>query len=157
MDQELIAFLEARFRETSQQIAKLREETIGRFEQVDSRFEKLEETTRYTLILVEGLHHEVHLVAESVLGMDEKIKRYHAEATLTFDRFEEWIKPYYKDLHSRLHDQEDRVQGLGSRVHGLDERLHILEGRADRQQGDVMDAIRNLLGKPPLPPPVTSD
>lgn len=162
MDQELIAFLEARFRETAQQIAasheettrqiarlreetthqvaKLREdtthqiatfheETTWRFEQVDSRFEKLEEATRHTLILVEGLRHELHLVAESVVGTNERLERYHREGTLTFDQVRGWIEPYFRNLTSRV---------------------SALEGQANLRHENVMDAIRELLGRPPI-------
>jgi len=172
MDQELIAYLDARFRETAQQIAasreetaqqiaasrdetaqqiaRLREETSGRFEQVDSRFEKLEETTRHTIVLMEGMRHELHLVAESVVGTNERLERYHREATLTFHQVKEWIEPYFRNLDSR-------VNVLDGYAHGLDLRVRALEGQADHRHEDVMNAIRKMLGKPPLPPPVTSD
>jgi hypothetical protein len=38
MDQEMIAYFDERFRETSRQIAEFREETNQRFEQIDRRF-----------------------------------------------------------------------------------------------------------------------
>jgi hypothetical protein len=122
--------------ETAQQVAKLREEMI-------SRFEKGEETARQNFILVEDLRHQVHLVAEVVIGMNERLERYQHEAVISFDRIIGLIEPYYRDLDSR--------------VSLVDGRVRILEGRAERQQGDVMDAIRKMLGKPPLSPPATSE
>lgn len=84
IDQELIAYLDKRFRETAEQIsdqigslrqdttrqiaglegqiAGLREETTQRFEQVDRRFEQAEERDRQILVVTEGIRHEVHLV-----------------------------------------------------------------------------------------------
>jgi chromosome segregation ATPase len=167
MDQELIAYLDERFRETSQQIAELREETTRqisglreettrqfeqvdrrfeqvdrRFEQVDDRFERAETTARQTLVVIEGLRHEVHIIAEGFIGLHEKLERYHTESTASFDQVRVWIEPYYKLLDNR--------------VNLLDGRLSVLEGRADRQQGDVMEAVRRILGRPPLQPPVPS-
>jgi|SRR6476660_5710880 len=144
MDPDLIAYLDQRFREnaeqisslreeTTQQISSLRKETLQRFEQVDRRFEQVEDTTRQTLILVEGLRSEVHLIAEGFLGLSDKIERWPSEAVV-FDTAKGWIEPYYRDL---------------------DNRVRILEGRAERQQGDVLDAVRKMLGKPPLASPVT--
>jgi len=164
MDQELIAYLDARFRETAQQIAGLREETTGqikglreetaqqfaaareetaqqitglreettehfkqidrrfeqvdrRFEQVDKRFEKVEETARHTLILVEGLRHEVQLLAESVSGMNEKLENYQSMTMTKFDQARKWIDPFYREL---------------------DGRIRVLEGRADPQRDIVV-------------------
>jgi hypothetical protein len=135
MDQELIAYLDERFRETSQQIAELREETTRQFEQVDHRFEQAETTARQTLVVLEGLRHEVHVVAEGFLGLHEKLERYRADSTASFELVRGWIEPYYRML---------------------DGRLSVMEGRADRQQGDVMEAVRRILARPPLQPPVPS-
>ena len=52
---ELIAYFDERFRETSQQIQALREETVSRFAEVDRQFGEAEETARLTLVLVESL------------------------------------------------------------------------------------------------------
>lgn len=68
MDRELIAYLDERFRETSQQFVDLRKE-------MDERFKEVNETTRQTLVLVEDLRDEVHLVAEAFLGTDERVTR----------------------------------------------------------------------------------
>ncbi len=190
MDQELIAYFDARFRETAQQIAesreetaqqiakfreetaqqiaesyeenaqqiaKFREETTWRFEQIDKRLEKREEAERYTHVLVEGLRHELHLVAETVLGVDEKLDRYRTEARVEFNQVKGWIEPYYRELDGRVRNLDNHASRTDGRIEGLDDRLQVLENRAERQQGDVMDAIRKMLGKPPLPPPVTSE
>jgi methyl-accepting chemotaxis protein len=106
-------------KEMVQQLAAAREETARRFEQVDKRFEKVEETARHTLVLVEGLRHEVQLLAESVSGMNGKIENYHSETMVKFDQARKWIDPYYREL---------------------DGRLRVLEGRADPQRGDVVVA-----------------
>lgn len=164
MDQELIAYLDQhfrgideRFRETWRQISDLREETTRQFEridarfeqidarfeqvdsrfaQVDARFERVEETARHTLVLVEGLRDEVRLIAEGMLGLSESVERYREDSTLTIAQVKGWIEPYYKSL---------------------DGRIRILEGWAERQNWDVLEAVRRLLGKFPQQRPVASD
>lgn len=169
LSQDLITYLDARFRETSQQIAatqqqiaSLREETAQRFEQIDQRFEQVdhrfeqvnqrfeqvnqrleavdqrfeqvdqrfeaaETTARHTLILVEGLRHEIHTVAEGFLGLNEKLERYRQESQLSFSQVQGWIEPYFRNL---------------------DGRIKILEGWADRQNWDVVKSVRRILGRP---------
>jgi ABC-type transporter Mla subunit MlaD len=126
MDQQLIAFLDERFRETLQQIAGLRTEIDQRFERVDQRFEEAAETARHTVVLVEGLRHEVQLVAEGYMGLNEKLASYQSGIDVRFSQVQASIEPYYRDLNNRV---------------------AILEERAERQRGDVMDAIRNLVLK----------
>lgn len=125
-----------RFSETARQISDLREETTRQFERIDIRFEKMEETARHTLVLVEGLRHEAHLIAEGYLGLNEKLDRYHSEAKLSFEQVKGWIEPYYTDLGTRV---------------------AIIERGRDRVHDDVAAAIHKLLGRPPYQPPSASD
>lgn len=161
MNQELIAFLEAHFRDSNQrmeafhqettgQIEALRQEMLHRFEktdqrldrveqhldQVDQRLEKLEDTTRYTLVLVEGLRHEIQLIAEGFMLLSEKLDRLQSEMTLSATQFKEWIEPYYRTL---------------------DGRIRALETTSDLRRMDILDAVRVMLGKPPLQPPTPAE
>lgn len=136
MDQELIAYLDRRFGETSQQISTLREdigtlreETHQRFEQVDRRLDKGEETARHTLILLEDLRSEVHLIAEGVVGLNQRLDRFQRDDDFMFNRLRGWFEPYFRHL---------------------DDRAQILEERAELQRGTVMDAIRKLVAKYPV-------
>lgn len=97
MDKDLIASLDGRFRETSQQLASFRheidgrfreasqelasfrEETERRFEQTNRRFEKVDDEVRQTRIQVEGLRGDVQLVAKGVAGLDEKLAAHRVE------------------------------------------------------------------------------
>jgi chromosome segregation ATPase len=155
MDPELIAYFDQHFRENTQQISALREEMAQRFDQVnqrvdqvnqrveqvnqrveridqrseqtDQRVERLEATSRQTLILVESLRGDVHLIAEGFVGNSDRLERFQKEATLVFDEVKGWIEPYYRNL---------------------DGRLRVIESQDDRRQGDVLDAVRRMLGKP---------
>lgn len=65
MDQELIAYLDERFRETLQ---VLQHAVEGLRKEMDERFKEVNDTTRQTLVIVEDLRDEIHLVAEAFLG-----------------------------------------------------------------------------------------
>lgn len=155
MDQELIAYLEEnfrgieknfrgideRFRGTSQQISDLREETTRQIsdlrEETARQFERVEETARQTVVLVEGLRHEVHLIAEAFLEVGPKLELYHNESKLSIDDVKRWMQKPFSDL---------------------DNRIRYLEAPKERQFEDVMDEVRRVLGKPPRQtPPVASD
>lgn len=93
MDQELIAYLDARFRETNQQIADLREETTRRFEQVGKRFDEVEESIRHTRIEVEGLRGEIRQVAEGVVGVAEQLESFKKDTNRRIHVLERFGRP----------------------------------------------------------------
>lgn len=130
MDHELIAYLDERFQRIDERFQRIDE----RFQRIDERFAKIEErldtletAIRHTNVLVEGLRADVHLIAEGFVGMNDRFNTFQSEATLVFDQVKGWIEPYYRNL---------------------DGRLRVVEGRAERQQGDVLDAVRRMLNKP---------
>src|SRR5882724_11574655 len=155
MDPELIAYFDRHFSETSQQIFALREETSQQIsalreetsqqisalreetsqqisalrEDMVHRFEQADDTNRQSRILVEDLRRHTGLIAEGYIGVNEKLDRFQSEATLVFDEVKGWIEPYYRNL---------------------DGRVRVLEGRVERQQGDVYDAISKLARRPPV-------
>lgn len=185
MDPQLIAFLEERFRESRQHVDNRFDQLETRFGQLEARFDKLEirfghleirvgqlehrvgqlehrmgqlehrvgqlddrvgqqglrldrleETGRQTLVMVEGLRDEVHLVAEAFVGLDERLQRLHNENTAVYDQVRGWIEPAFR---------------------GIDGRVQALEGRSDTRHLDVLDAVRQMLARPPAPMPVISE
>lgn len=107
MDQELIAYLDERFRETSRHIEALREEDSRRFEQIDQRFEKAEEGTRHTQVLVEGVHDNVRLLAEGIMGMDQKLTVFKEEVAQEFDNVRSTIRNLpHLELERRIRNLE---------------------------------------------------
>jgi hypothetical protein len=86
MDQELIAYLDERFRETSQVLQHAIQHAVqGLRKEMDERFKEVNDTTRQTLVIVEDLRDEIHLVAEAFLGTDERVKRLEDAESLTFE------------------------------------------------------------------------
>ena len=114
MDQELKAYLDA--------FKALMDE---RFNRVDDRFTQLEAEVRHTGVLVERLDGNMRLIAEAVVGTNERIDRHQAETA------------------SQLHQIKDTFVNTIQR--GLVPRVEILEGRVDRANRDILDVVRERL------------
>lgn len=125
MDQELIAYFDERFRETSRQIQDLREETVQqftsfraevdqRFEQVDRRFgqvgqrlDQLQETVHGTQILVEDLRGKIELVAEGVVGVNERLDAALEKTAGDIQEVRSVFTAHNKNLNGRIQVVED--------------------------------------------------
>jgi hypothetical protein len=126
MDQELIAYLEERFRETSRQIEAVKEENTRCFEQIDQRFEKAEEDTRHTQVMLEGVRGNIQLLAEGMLGVDEKLAAFKLEVSQEFESVRNMIRnlPYSE----------------------LERRIRTLEAWREVKDGDPIEIIRERFG-----------
>lgn len=141
MDQELIAYLDTRFRETNQQIAGLREEFAGfreetsqrlervetRLEGVETRLEKVATEVGYAHVKIEDLQGQVRLLAEGVMSSEEKLQAFRAE-----------VKQDFEDTRSLMRSAYAQV----------DRRVHSLEDWRERKERDPLDLIRERYGKP---------
>ena len=140
MDPELKGYLEerearmeARMDERFARTDSRMDERFARMEsRMDERFEKVETEARHTRVLVEGLHHNVRLLAEGVIGTGERIDALREETT---GRLEE-IKGSVEMIHKIL----------VPRVQSLENRVKILEGKAERENRDVLEVIRERFG-----------
>lgn len=121
MDQELITYLDARFREMSQQIEGFREEAAQRLERVEIE-------VRHAHVRIEGLHGEVRLLAEGIMGTEEKLQAFRTE-----------IKQEFDDTRSLMRSAYAQV----------DRRVHSLESWRERKDRDPIDLIRERFGKTP--------
>jgi len=127
MDQELIAYLEARFssiderfRETSQQISSLREETAQQIGSLRDEFESFrEETTqnfgrvdegiRQAHVVIEGLRNgEIRGIAEGVSGFKEQLSGFRTEVSQEFDAVRGLVRSTYQELDRRIRPLELR-------------------------------------------------
>jgi prefoldin subunit 5 len=111
MDQELIQYLDQRF-----QTIDLRFQAVDQKLQAhDQRFVSLEELIRtsseetkwHTGVLVEGLRHELHLVAE---GLVMHIEVRHREDREYFDRKFEDLSALFRSSHDHLQQQQDQLR-----------------------------------------------
>ena len=126
MDQELIAYLDTRFRETNQQIAGLREEFVSFREETSQRLERVETEVREAHIKIEDLHGQVRLLAEGVMSSEEKLQAFRTEVKQEFD-----------DTHSLMRSADAQV----------DRRVHSLEDWRERRERDPIELIRERYGK----------
>ena len=97
MDQELVQYLDGRFNGLASDLDR-------RFHEVNDR---IDEVKRHSGVLVEGLRHELHLVAE---GLTMHIQVQHVQEREYFDRkFEEThalIRSSYDHLRQRVENIE---------------------------------------------------
>ena len=104
MEQELIQYLDERFGRIERRL----DGHDRRFESIDQRFD---EVKRHTGVLVEGLRHEVQLLAE---GLDTYINvRYAQDQATIAEQFRETralIQLSYDQLRQRVENLERRGQ-----------------------------------------------
>jgi hypothetical protein len=110
MDQELVQYLEERFERQVHQF-NARFETIDqRLVSIDERFDELK---RHTGVLVEGLRHEVQLVAEGFATFVEG--RYAQDQANIAQQFREThalIRSSYDHLQQQQDQTRQRVENL---------------------------------------------
>jgi hypothetical protein len=91
MDHELIAYLDTRFREVSEEV-------------------------RQVYVVIEGLRHEVQLVAEGVTSvgerLGERLDAFKVEVAQEFKDVRSLIHLSYKDLDRRIRRSDEDAEGL---------------------------------------------
>ena len=118
MDQELKAYLDER--ETRMEA------------RMDERFKQLETEVRHTRVLVEGVHDNVRLLAESAISTGERIDSLRKETTGKLEQIEGSVGMIHKILVPRVENLEGRVK--------------ILEDKAERENRDVLEVLRERFG-----------
>src|SRR5712691_11304413 len=117
VDPDLIAYFDQRFREQTaawrEEIAAVREEMTQQFavvraegaadrEETAQRFQRVEDTGRQTLVLVEGQRSHIDLLAEGYGGLNERLERVQGEIALLPGQFKGWIEPFLRNLDGRV-------------------------------------------------------
>jgi chromosome segregation ATPase len=124
MDQELLQYLEERFGEVhsqfdtvNQRLARVERRLDShdqRFSSIDRRFDSMDqrfdELKRHTGVLVEGLHHEVHLLADSLGTHVEAEHVRHQAIQEQFRETRALIHLSYEQLRQRVENLERRDQ-----------------------------------------------
>ena len=100
MDRELVQYLDERF-------GRLEQRLDGHDRRFDDVNERLEEVKRHSGVLVEGLRHELHLVAE---GLAMHIQVQHVQEREYHDRQHQETRALlhlsYEQLHQRVENLE---------------------------------------------------
>jgi len=138
MDQELRSYLDERFGTLDRKIDE-RFETLDRKidaldRKFEARFETVEGGIRLTQVSVEGVRGEVQLLAEGMMGLEEKMQTLSKEVTLRLNQGEAALASYFKSLNNQYADH--------------DSRLRFLEERVQREGQAPLDYIRERYGKP---------
>lgn len=144
MDQELKAFLEEQFaraeQRTAEQFAQAEQRVAEQFGQVAEQFaevrtqlgtmnarsDRMEASIRQTQVLVEAVRSDVRLVAEGVMGLNERLEVFQEATAKNFKKIEASIAPYYEELNGRV---------------------RVLEAKAERKGTDVLETIYKKFGK----------
>ena len=126
---ELKAYLEER---EARMEARMDQRFTQMEERTDARFDKVEAENRHTRILVEGLHDTSRLLAEAIMGTGERIDALREE---TLGRLDE-IKASVDMIH----------QAWVPRVQRLETRVKTLEDKAERENRDVLEVVRERFG-----------
>jgi hypothetical protein len=137
VDQELKAYLDEQFgrqeerserqggqlARQEERLERLEDRVIENFRQVEG----LQEESRHTRVLIEGMWSNVRLLAEGVMSAIEQQATLRNEMYRGFEDVKASIAPAYRDL---------------------DRRVNWLEARANRQDRDVFEVLRETLGMP---------
>jgi chromosome segregation ATPase len=139
MDQELVQYLDERFGRLDERLDERFGRIDQRFSRIDERFdgiedrldqhdqrfdrieqrldrhdERFDEVKRHTGVLVEGLRHELQLVAE---GLVMHIQVQHVQEREYHDRQHQETRALIRSMHVELRQQDDQ---LGQRVENLE-------------------------------------
>ena len=151
MDQDLKAYLEelaGRLERRLDRVDERLDRMEGRHEQMDGRLDQMETEIRHTRVLVEDLRSDLRLVAEGVMGATERLEAFQDATAKGFEEVKASLTPAYKSLDGRIQSLDSNVQTLDSRMVSLNSRVSLLEARAERQNRDVLEVIREKFGKP---------
>jgi hypothetical protein len=121
MDSELVAYLDARFQESSRQVESLRDE-MGR------RLEQLESSIWCTQAAVEDLRSELPLMAKAAIVTNDKLDSFRA------------------DVAWRFHDARVVIRRF---LWELNRRVAPLESWRQRTERDPIELVRESFGKTP--------
>ena len=121
MDPELLAYLDDRFREASQQVQSLRDE-------IRQRLEQLESSIWCTQAAVEDLRAELPLMAKAAIVTTDKLDSFRADVAWQFYDARLVIRRFQRELNSRVAP---------------------LESWRERTERDPIELIRERFGKTP--------
>ena len=114
MDQELVQYLEERFERQEQRFNARFEAIDRRFEETNERMnERFDEVKRHTGVLVEGLRHEVQLLAEGFATFIEvRYTQDQAKIDRQFQETHALIRSSYDHLQQQQDQTRQRVENL---------------------------------------------
>ncbi|HKI02901.1 MAG TPA: hypothetical protein VKK31_13080 [Thermoanaerobaculia bacterium] len=138
MDQELIAYLDERFRETSQQMQALSEKTTQQFQDLrEETAQQFQDLRGETSQQIQGLREEATQQNQS---LRQEFQDFREETTRRFEQVDQGAR----HTHILIEAARGDIRQVAEGVVGMDERLGFL--RTDLKQ-DIQE-VRSLI--PPL-------
>src|SRR6266540_3310969 len=117
MDQELVQYLDSRFQSVNRQFQELRGEMSEQLQGLrGGTTAGLEEVKRHSGVLVEGLRHELQLVAE---GLAMHIQVQHVQEREYHDRQHQETRALIRSVYDELRQQHDHLR---QRVENLEQK-----------------------------------
>ncbi|MGH9422687.1 MAG: hypothetical protein ACRD3J_22125 [Thermoanaerobaculia bacterium] len=154
MDQELIAYLDERFREATQKITGLREEFVGFREATDQQFEVSREKTTQQ---IGGLREEFvgfreatnqqfevsrEETTQQIGGLREEFVGFRQETTQKFERLEERMDERFRHTGMEIEALRDNIRQVADGVAGANESLGALDKKLAAEFKEVRASIR---------------
>src|ERR1700681_1883314 len=147
MDQELIAYLDERFRETSRQIESLREATTQQFDV--SR----EETTQQISALRKETTQQIGGLREEFVGFGEETTKqigslreefvgFRVETTQRFERLEERMDERFRHTGMEIEALRGDIRQVADGVMGAHDSLGALDKKVAAEFKEVRASIR---------------
>ncbi len=96
--QELVEFIAVRFDRNDNRFDAIDE----RFDAVDERFAGFDERLRRVEILGEENRHQIQIVAEAVMGVDDKLETFRSEVADGFQNVHELLRGSHLELDRRM-------------------------------------------------------
>jgi archaellum component FlaC len=125
---ERFALIEERFDRQDERFARIEE----RLTRQEEHLVRIDESVRHTQVTVEGLWADLRLVAEGVVGMDERLGTFRTEMSQEIGNVQSLMRSVYSTMNQRIHSVEVRQD---------------LKGR------DPVDIIRERFANRPEKPP----
>jgi len=111
MDQELVQYLDQRFEVLVQRFQTMDQQFQALEEGINRRFDetngRIEEVKRHSGVLVEGIRHELHLVAENLI-MHVEVR--HREDREYFDRKFDDMQAMTRSSYTHLQQQQEELR-----------------------------------------------
>lgn len=112
MDQETREFLQEHFDRIDERFERVDQQNVDLRNEMDQRFKTLEEETRLTRVLVEGVQSDLKAVAESFATVDAKVGRTAANLRDEMEEDRTRNAPLHTRHERRITDMEHRVDLL---------------------------------------------
>ena len=145
MDKDLITYLDERFRESAQQLASFREETNGRFDEINGRFEGTDRRFDEINGRFEGIDRRFEEINGRFEGTDRRFEGINSrfdETNSSIERVEEGVR----HTQVMVEGLRGEVQLLAEKMGTFDEKLVAHRSELRKEIGEVKTLLHLSYG-----------